>query len=138
MEQSYWNCNWVMLTGSASKLVLAKAGEKTPSTPKFPMTRKYLIVPTTLSLAVALVLPPINDARSACLFCKGGALSIDKPFDKGGALSIDKPFDKGGALSIDKPFDKGGALSIDKPFDKGGALSIDKPFDKGGSLSIDK
>jgi hypothetical protein len=79
-----------------------------------------------------------SPASSACLFCKGGALSIDKPFNKGGTLSIDKPFDKGGTLSIDKPFDKGGTLSIDKPFDKGGTLSIDKPFDKGGTLSIDK
>jgi hypothetical protein len=55
-------------------------------------------------------------ADAKCLFCKGGSLSIDKPFSKGGGLSVDKPFDKGGGLSIDKPLSKGGSLSIDKPF----------------------
>ncbi|MGE8131551.1 hypothetical protein ACQKQD_31780 [Methylobacterium sp. NPDC080182] len=76
-----------------------------------------LAVTTTVMVSVLTASLPVAPAYSACLVCKGGALSIDKPFDKGGSLSIDKPFDKSGALSIDKPFDKGGALSIDKPFD---------------------
>jgi hypothetical protein len=77
-------------------------------------------------ICISFAVIPSSLSYSACVFCRGGALSIDKPLDRGGGLSIDKPFDRGGGLSIDKPFDKGGALSIDKPFDKGGSLSIDK------------
>ncbi len=100
--------------------------------------KRTMTIINTIVVLLMVAMLPVGQAYSACLFCKGGALSIDKPLDKGGALSIDKPLDKGGTLSIDKPLDKGGALSIDKPLDKGGALSIDKPLDKGGALSIDK
>src|SRR5215471_13635624 len=92
-----------------------------------PIMRGFTMRPSfSLMIFVFFAITSLCPANAACLFCSGGALSIDKPFDKGGGLSIDKPLDKGGSLSIDKPFDKGGSLSIDKPFDKGGSLSIDK------------
>lgn len=64
------------------------------------MQSKIIYALTLASLLVGVGTVP----KAACLFCKGGALSIDKPFDKGGPLSIDKPFDKGGALSINKVY----------------------------------
>lgn len=88
--------------------------------------RLTLTITTTVMMSAMVTALPVGQAYSACLVCKGGALSIDKPFDKGGSLSIDKPFDKGGTLSIDKPLDKGGTLSINKPFDTSFAMAIGK------------
>ena len=67
-----------------------------------------LMVLTALNVAVASIMSllTVSPASSRCLFCKGGALSIDKPFDKGGTLSIDKPFDnRGAAGNLKKPAD---------------------------------
>jgi hypothetical protein len=64
--------------------------------------RSRLVVVGLLVVA-AIGATPIS-SRAACVFCKGGALSIDKPVDRGGGLSINKPLDKGGDLSIDKVY----------------------------------
>ena len=75
----------------------------------------------SLVIYISFAITSLSLTNAACVFCSGGTLSINKPFDRGGSLSINKPFDRGGSLSINKPFDRGGGLSIDKPFDKGGS-----------------
>src|SRR5215471_17371670 len=68
-----------------------------------PIMRGFTMRPSfSLMIFVFFAITSLCPANAACLFCSGGALSIDKPFDKGGGLSIDKPLDKGGSLSIDK------------------------------------
>jgi hypothetical protein len=44
----------------------------------------------SLMIYISFAITSLGFANARCLFCKGGALSIDKPFDKGGSLSIDK------------------------------------------------
>jgi len=44
----------------------------------------------SLMIYISFAATSLGFANARCLFCKGGMLSIDKPFDKGGSLSIDK------------------------------------------------
>lgn len=78
--------------------------------------RIIVAIPVILSICV---FAGAAQAKHKCWFCKGGRLSINKPFSKGGGASIDKPFNRGGGLSINK-------VDVPKPLQIGRVDNIEQ------------